>query len=879
MTELAKATVRIEGDINDLEAALSLANDEMNKAGKIFDELGKTLLLKVTLPLTALGTFAVKEFGTQADAVAHLDAILKSAGGVTGTTTQRIEELGQELQKTTRFSNDAVIGAAAMLATFHQVRNEVGAGNDIFDRATKASAELAATMGEDLQSAAFKLGRALEDPMTGMMMLRRANIVFTASEREQIKVLTEQGRILEAQRLILDKVEGKTHEVAEAMAKTPFGHFIQMWNAIKDAVKPIGGILASILVPLSDIIKSVAESFSKLPPEVQKVIVVVGILAASLGPLLILFSQVAKVLAFARAFSLLNGIGIGLSTVIGGVKSAFLALFSPLGLITVAIGALAVMWFKAEAAAAEAAAASQAATDKIIAGFSNLSPEQVQRRVARFGVVIDQYQGKVKELEQSLNAAAIAQGGVSDATRTTMPPPNIGPTMSPALRAQTKEQIQAYNELIARLQVMQKALKDLGVDVDAAARENEQLDAALIKAKDDLDAATLSAEAMGLAMGPTFNVASQDADALQAAMNATAQAMALAKKPAAEIAAALKAMADAFFAKKLQAALFDANLALQNAQQSARVLGQVLGPTFSQSSAEAAALRSHIDDVVKSMQDGKHSTEQIAEAVRGLGAEWQAADLKAHIDDANRSLEQGMKSAQIMKNIFGGTISASRLQADALRAFMDAMIQSMVAAGASVQEVTAAVGDLGKQINDLENKAQIGDFFREEMGKATDAIVDFAFGAKMTIGEFIRQMLADFAKLILRIEMLKLVMNIGGGGGGGGLGQAVMGDLPGIPFAAKGGMFGSGSLAVVGEAGPELVQAGRRGMTVTPLSASAGTAGEGSMPTSPIQVNVNVQAIDQQGVAEFVQKNEALLGNAMFRAFQKSTLLRKRIGG
>ena len=127
--------------------------------------------------------------------------------------------------------------------------------------------------------------------------------------------------------------------------------------------------------------------------------------------------------------------------------------------------------------------------------------------------------------------------------------------------------------------------------------------------------------------------------------------------------------------------------------------------------------------------------------------------------------------------------------------------------------------------------------------------------------------------------MLKLVMGIGGGGSGGGSGTSVMGDFAGnVPFAAEGGVFGSGSLAVVGEAGPELVQAGRRGMTVTPLSMAAGTASEGGASQPPVSVNVNVQAIDQRGVMDFFDQNEALVANAMFRAFQKSSMMRKRLG-
>ena len=209
MSELAKATVRIEADISDLDAGLALAVEKMEGVGKTLEGLGKTLSTKVTLPLLAIGTLAVHEFGEAADALAKLDAVLAATGGVSGTTASHVREVADALQQTTRFSNDAVIGASALLATFQNVRNEVGAGNDVFDRAIKNAADLSATMGTDLTTAIEQLGRALEQPASGLQLLRRAGVQFSAAEQAQIKILVEHGNVLEAQRVILDKVEGK----------------------------------------------------------------------------------------------------------------------------------------------------------------------------------------------------------------------------------------------------------------------------------------------------------------------------------------------------------------------------------------------------------------------------------------------------------------------------------------------------------------------------------------------------------------------------------------------------------------------------------------------------------------------------------------------
>ncbi|MGY9060458.1 MAG: hypothetical protein ACKVHI_11815, partial [Candidatus Puniceispirillales bacterium] len=64
------------------------------------------------------------------------------------------------------------------------------------------------------------LGKALEDPITGLGALRRVGISFTDSQKEMIKVLTMTGRKVEAQRLILKALD---EQVGGAAVKAATG--------------------------------------------------------------------------------------------------------------------------------------------------------------------------------------------------------------------------------------------------------------------------------------------------------------------------------------------------------------------------------------------------------------------------------------------------------------------------------------------------------------------------------------------------------------------------------------------------------------------------------------------------------------------------------
>ena len=162
MSVLARATVILDSDVRDLSAGLQLVQEEMQKAGKVLGSIGRELSLKVTLPLTALGAASVHAFGEQEDAIARLNAVLTATGNVAGTTTAEVLAMATSLQTTTRFADETVVAAAGLIATFQNVRNELGAGNDIFNRAVRNAADLAAVMGTDLSTAALQLGRALE---------------------------------------------------------------------------------------------------------------------------------------------------------------------------------------------------------------------------------------------------------------------------------------------------------------------------------------------------------------------------------------------------------------------------------------------------------------------------------------------------------------------------------------------------------------------------------------------------------------------------------------------------------------------------------------------------------------------------------------------
>jgi hypothetical protein len=155
----------------------------------------------------------------------------------------------------TGIDDEAIQANENLLLTFKNVRNELGKGNKIFKRATKASLDLSKAGFGSLDSAAKMLGKALNDPERGMTALGRAGVTFTKQQKETIKDLIASNRLLDAQKIILAEVESQVGGSAKAYGSTFPGALSKLRNAFEN----VTGALAEGLAP---VIKSVAKDLT-----------------------------------------------------------------------------------------------------------------------------------------------------------------------------------------------------------------------------------------------------------------------------------------------------------------------------------------------------------------------------------------------------------------------------------------------------------------------------------------------------------------------------------------------------------------------------------------------------------------------------------------
>lgn len=330
---LGDAVLHLRTDDSKLDAGIDSAKgkakslaDDFENTGRRMQGVGTNLSLALTLPLTAFAAKAIPAAIESRQALAQVDASLKSMGPLAGRTSDQLQDLATGLENISLFDDDDILkSVTANMLTFGNISEEA------FDRAQTAAVNLSAKLGQDLQSSTMQIGKALNDPVKGVSALQRVGVSFTTQQKEQIKAMAGVGDIAGAQAIILGELEKQFGGAAEAQRKaTPDAAAQQQWRKLQEVV---GEIALKALPPLTNMLTSLLTGFNNLDPSVQSFIVGGAGVAAILGPVVLvlgtLISGVGKAIPVIRALSGamtllgLNPVFLTIAALIGGVYLAW----------------------------------------------------------------------------------------------------------------------------------------------------------------------------------------------------------------------------------------------------------------------------------------------------------------------------------------------------------------------------------------------------------------------------------------------------------------------------------------------------------------------------------------------------------------------------
>ena len=198
----------------------------------------------------------IKDAQESAKIAARTANVIATTGGAANITAGQVNALATAISNKTAVDDEAIQSASNLLLTFTKVRNEAGAGNDVFNQATQAAIDMSVAMGTDANSAALQLGKALNDPIKGITALSRAGVSFTEQQKEQIRTLVESGDVLGAQKIILAEMQVQFGGAAAAAAnplerlKVIAGNLgEEVGGFLLPAIEKFAGFLSERLIP------------------------------------------------------------------------------------------------------------------------------------------------------------------------------------------------------------------------------------------------------------------------------------------------------------------------------------------------------------------------------------------------------------------------------------------------------------------------------------------------------------------------------------------------------------------------------------------------------------------------------------------------------
>lgn len=292
---IADLLIKIGADSYEFQQKAQQVERDLGSLEKRLTSLGKSLSVKLTAPLAALGAVALKNADTQQQAEHRLLTALKGRTDI----QQRLIAQAAELQSRSVLGDEVVIGQQAYLASLGMTEEQIG-------RVIEASAQLSAATGMTLDSAVKNLAKTFGG-LTGEL----------GESIPKLKELTvEQLKNGEAVDFILENYKG----FAESAAQTALGPLRQLNNAWGDFLEQIGAAMMPFATKVTRALTVVVQMLQSLSPAMKQVLVVVAGLAAAIGPLSLGIGAVIKVLPMLSA---------GLT-----------ALLSPVGLVVAAIVAL-----------------------------------------------------------------------------------------------------------------------------------------------------------------------------------------------------------------------------------------------------------------------------------------------------------------------------------------------------------------------------------------------------------------------------------------------------------------------------------------------------------------------------------------------------------
>ena len=357
---LRREIIQTESKLNNLRGeAKKLGNGRLTALGNQFKSVGKkmqsagsTLTRNLTLPLIA-------GYTASANLASDYEENLNKIDVAFGKNSDEVKKWSEQALETYGMSR---VQATSAASAFGALGKGIGIGTKDAAEMSTTLAGLSADLGSYFNTSTEDSAKALEGIFTGESeALKKFGVVMTDTNLE--KFASDQGLVwkemdqTEKTMLRYNFVLAQTKDAQGDFSRTSDGtaNSIKMFQAsIQELGTTIGANLLPIITPIIQKITEWVKKFGELDPKTQKIITIMGIAAAALGPVLTIIGSMAT------GVGALMSVAGKLTSGIGALSKVFTLFTGPVGIAVAAIAAaiaagvlLYKNWDKIKAKAAE----------------------------------------------------------------------------------------------------------------------------------------------------------------------------------------------------------------------------------------------------------------------------------------------------------------------------------------------------------------------------------------------------------------------------------------------------------------------------------------------------------------------------------------------
>lgn len=285
--------------------------------------MGSALTIGFTAPVALMARGFIEEMGEIDTQNARTAAYMHKLGGQSLVTAGHVKKLASAIQLKSGIDDQAAQDAENSILWLGQLNTKTLEGAKTFDIASTATMNWAEATGKPIESLGPLMAKSLAAASEGVLKLPKGLKLGKEAMDDLTSAFKRAKSPGERQALIAEAI-GKKFAGAASVTNA------EKWAIITDQFKGMGAALMTQLIPaftkFTSYVTIAMNKFNALSPSMKHIIadlVLVGVVA---GPVMIVIS--------------------GLIGVVEGLAAAAVLIASPIGLLVVGLGVLAVMWLR-----------------------------------------------------------------------------------------------------------------------------------------------------------------------------------------------------------------------------------------------------------------------------------------------------------------------------------------------------------------------------------------------------------------------------------------------------------------------------------------------------------------------------------------------------